>query len=127
MVTKSLEIKSMSYYFWDHKIYIENFDPRLLKLDKKESLINIDIYYIGYVTKKKIYNINTVNPLYSLIHAVEGYVEAMVGYNDRNLVITSTDDYEIINENKVDSVTDKNIVIPSSDENKKWLSKLNEL
>ena len=90
MVTKSLEIKSMSYYFWDHKIYIENFDPRLLKLDKKESLINIDIYYIGYVTKKKIYNINTVNPLHSLIHAVEGYVEAMVGYNDRNIVITST-------------------------------------
>ena len=79
------------------------------------------------MTKKKIYNINTVNPLHLLIHAVEGYVEVRVGYNDRNLVITSIDDYEIINESKVDSVTNKNIVIPSSDENKKVLSKLNEL
>ena len=79
------------------------------------------------MTKKKIYNINSVNPLYLVIRAEEGYVEAMVGYNDRNLVITSIDDYEIINENKVDSVANKNIVIPSSDENKKVLSKLNKL
>ena len=62
--------------------------------------------------------------MYLVIRGVEGYVEAMVGYNDINLVI---DDYKIINENKVDSVASKNIVIPSSDENKKVLSKLNEL
>ena len=43
-----------------------------------------------------------------------------------NLVITSIDDYEIINENKADSVASKNIAIPSSNENKKVLSKLNE-
>ena len=127
MVIKSLEIKNRSYYFWEDRKYIEDFDPRLLKLDKKESLLNIDIYYIEYVTKKKIYNINSVNPLCLVIRAVEGYVEAMVGYNDKNLVITSIDDYEIINENKVDSVASKRIVIPSSDENKKVLSKLNEL
>ena len=76
------------------------------------------------MTKKKNYNINSVNPLYLVIRAVEGYVEAMVGYNDINLVI---DYYEIINENKVGSVASKNSVIPSSDENKKVLSKLNEL
>ena len=112
MVIKSLEIKNRSYYFWDDKIYIEDFDPRLLKFDKKESLINIDIYYIGYVPKKEIYNINSVNPLYLVIRAVEGYVEAIVGYNYRNLVITSIDDYEIINKNIADSVVSKNIVIP---------------
>ena len=127
MVIKSLEIRNRSYYFWDDRIYIEEFDPRLLKLDKKESLLNIDIYYIGYVTKKKIYNINSVNPLYLVIRALEGYVETMVGYNDGNLVVTSIDDYEIINKNKVDSVASKNIAIPSSNENKKVLSKLNEL
>ena len=127
MVIKSLEIKNKSYYFWDDRIYIENFNSRLLKLDKKESLIIIDVYYIGYVTKKKIYNINSVNPLSLVIRAVEGYVEAIGGYNYKNLVITSIDDYEIINENKADSVASKNIVIPSSDENKKVLSKLNEL
>ena len=127
MVIKSLQIKNKSYYFWDDRIYIENFNPRLLKLDKKESLLNIDIYYIGYVTKKEIYNINSVDPLHLVIRAVEGYVEAMVGQDSRNLVITSIEDYEIINENKIDSVASKNIVIPSSDENKKVLSKLNEL
>ena len=79
------------------------------------------------MTKKKIYNINSVNPLYLVIHAVERYVEVIVGYNDRSLVITSIDDYEIINENKVDSVANKNIVIPSADEDKNVLSKLNEL
>ena len=51
MVIKSLEIKNRSYYFWNDRIYIEDFDPR--KKDKKESLLNIDIYYIGCVTKKK--------------------------------------------------------------------------
>ena len=112
MVVKSLEIKNRSYYFWNDRIYIEDFDPRLLKLDKKESPLNIYIYDIGCVTKKKIYNINSVNPFYLVIRAVEGYVEAMVGYNDRNIVITSIDDYQIINENKVDSVAGKNIFIP---------------
>ena len=79
MVIKSLEIRNKSYYFWDDRIYIENLNPKLLKLDKKESLLNIDIYCIEYVTKKEIYNINSVNPLYLVIRAVEGYVEAMVG------------------------------------------------
>ena len=88
------------------------------------------------MTKKEICNINSVNPLYLVIPTVEGYVETIVGQDSRNLVITSIDHYEIINENKVDSVAsknivihsrDKDIVIPSSDKNKKVLSKLNEL
>ena len=79
------------------------------------------------MTKKKIYNINSVNPLYLVIHAVKRYVEVIVGYNDRSLVITSIDDYEIINENKAECVANKNIVIPSADEDKNVLSKLNEL
>ena len=32
-----------------------------LKFDKK-SVMDINIYYIGYVTKKPEYNINSVNP-----------------------------------------------------------------
>ena len=52
MTIKSLEIKNRSYYFWDDRIYINEFDPKLLKLDKKESLLGLDIYYTGYVTKK---------------------------------------------------------------------------
>ena len=64
MVTaKQLNIKTRTYYFYDDLINLKDFDPSLLKLDKKSSM-GISIYYIGYVTKKSEYNINSVNPLY---------------------------------------------------------------
>ena len=53
----------------------------------------------------------------------------MVGYNDRNLVITAmdnNDDY-VVSDTLIDSVVSKNIVILSTDENKKVLRKLNKL
>ena len=55
----------------------KKFDPRLLKIDKK-SYKSIDIYNIGYITKKKIddgKNINSVNPLHLNIDHVSGYIE----------------------------------------------------
>ena len=54
MVVKVLEIKYRSYYFWDDTVNIKDFNPGLLKLDKKSSSIGIDIYFIGYITKKAI-------------------------------------------------------------------------
>ena len=39
MGVKLLEIKNRSYYFWDDTIYIENLNPKLLKIDKK-NIIN---------------------------------------------------------------------------------------
>ena len=63
---KQINIKSRSYYFYNDIIDLENFDARLLKIDKK-SYKNIGIYNIGYITKKKIEdceNIYSVNPLY---------------------------------------------------------------
>ena len=51
MVTKQLNIKSKTYNFWNDLINLKDFDPRLLKLDKNSSM-DINIYYIGYVTKK---------------------------------------------------------------------------
>ena len=53
MIIKQLNIKNRTYYFYDDIINLKDFDPSLLKLDTKESLLNIDIYYIGYVTKKQ--------------------------------------------------------------------------
>ena len=50
-VNGSKTTKSRTYYFYNDLINLKNFDPNLLKLDKKESM-NINIYYIGYVTKK---------------------------------------------------------------------------
>ena len=66
MATKQLNIKKRTYYFWNDLINLKDFDPKLLKLDRKSS-IDISIYYIGYVTKKSEDYINSVNPLYLLI------------------------------------------------------------
>ena len=104
----------------DDTIYINDFDPKLLKLDKKESLLDIDIYYIGYVNKKDIYNINSVNPLYLVIPSVEGYVEGIIICDNRSLIITSIDnngDYVNI-ASPIDSVVSRNVVISSVDKNK---------
>ena len=50
MVTKQLNIKNKTYYFYNDLINIKDFDARLLKLDKKSSR-SLGIYYVGYVTK----------------------------------------------------------------------------
>ena len=65
---KEIYIKNQSYYFFDDMINIDNFDPNLLKIDKK-SYKNIDIYYIGYITMRNsdYVKIKSVNPLYLII------------------------------------------------------------
>ena len=62
-----MNIKNRTYYLLD-------FDSSLLKL-YKNSLKIIAIYYIGYITKKDEYKINSVNPLYLLAGEVDGFIE----------------------------------------------------
>ena len=50
---KELNIKNQTYYFFNDIIDIRNFYSNLLKIDKKPYK-NIDIYYIGYITIKKM-------------------------------------------------------------------------
>ena len=52
MVTKQLDIKNRTYYLFNDLIWLHEFNPNLLKLDKK-SFKNMNIFYIGYVTQKK--------------------------------------------------------------------------
>ena len=90
--TKQINIKNRTYYFYNDTINVENFHARLLKIDKK-SYKDIDIYNIGYITKKKIddcININSVNPLYLGITHVNGYIEEKG--MDKYLVFDSTDE-----------------------------------
>ena len=75
---KDIDIKNSTYYFYDDRVNIKDFDSNLLKLDKK-SFKNIAIYYIGYITKKDKYKINSVNPLYLLAHEVDGFIEEIEG------------------------------------------------
>ena len=71
---KQINIKNRTYYY-------------------KKSYKDINIYNIGYVTKKKIgncMNINSVNPLYLGITRANGYIEE----KDMNkyLIFNSTDE-----------------------------------
>ena len=61
---KEINIKNRTYYFFDDMINIEDFDPNLLKIDKK-SYKNINIYYTGFITMKNsdYVKIKSVNPL----------------------------------------------------------------
>ena len=74
MVLKEINIKNRTYYFYNDITNLKDFDPTLLKLDKK-SVMDINIYYIGYVTKKPGYNINSVNPLYLNIKELDGFID----------------------------------------------------
>ena len=101
--TKQINMKNRTYYFYNNIIDLKNFDVRLLKIDKK-SYKDINIYNIGYVTKKKIgncMNINSVNPLYLGITHVNRYIE--------------------------EKGIDKYLVFDSTNENKELLKKYNDV
>ena len=62
-------------------INIEVFDLNSLKINKK-LYKNINIYYIGYITIKKVddcENIYSVNPLYLIIAEVDDILKKKIG------------------------------------------------
>ena len=66
---------------YNYQIDLKDFDAKLLKNDKKD-YSEIDIYYIGYVTVKKIANCNNINsvyPLYLMINEIIGHFEEKNG------------------------------------------------
>ena len=72
---KQINNKNRTYYFYNDQINLIDFDASLLKVNKKD-YNEIDIYYIGYVTVKKIANcnnINSANPLYLMINEMIGH------------------------------------------------------
>ena len=99
---KQMNIKNRTYYFFDDMINIKDFNPSLIKIDKK-SYKNIGIYHIGYITMKDSdhVKINPVNSLYLIIGEVDGYIE----------------------ENNVN----KYLTFPSTGKNKKVLEKYTKL
>ena len=89
---KQINIKNRTYYFYNDMINIKNFDPNLLKIDRK-SYKSIGIYNIEYITIKKIddcENIYSVNPLYLIVNHANGYIEEK-GVN-RYLIFDSPDE-----------------------------------
>ena len=81
---KQIDIKNRTYYFYNDQIKLKDFDAGLLKVDKKDQN-KIDIYYIGYVTIKKIANCNNINSvklLYLMINEMNGHFEEESGNKD---------------------------------------------
>ena len=70
MVIESLKIKSKYYYNWDVIVYIYDFDEKLVKITKRESRIDANIYYIGYIFKNDI-----IKPLYLTVNRLFGHIE----------------------------------------------------
>ena len=89
MNIKSLKIKTRTNYNWDDIVYINGFDSNLLEMIKRESRIDANIYYIGYVLNRN-YDYNTINPLHFIINRLIGYVEEIEGSNNKYLVVTKS-------------------------------------
>ena len=83
MSIESLKIKNQSYYYWNDIVYIDDFDIKYLKINKRESRVGIDICYIGYV-------------LYKLEYITNSVVPKINGSSDRYLVIDKSN-IEVIN------------------------------
>ena len=87
MSIESLKLKNQSYYYWNDIIFIDDFDIKYFKINKRESQVGIDIYYLGYVLYKLEYITNSVRPLYLGIKSLLGSVEKINGSSNRYLVI----------------------------------------
>ena len=105
---RQINIKNPIYYFYNDIIDFKNSHARLLKVDKKD-YNEIYIYYIGYVTVKKIDNCNNINGV-TILYLM---IDEMIGHFECNSV-------EAKNLNKY-------LVLDDVDENKEVLKKYEEV
>ena len=95
---KQIDIKNRTYYFYNDINDLENFNAKLLKIDKK-SYKGIGIYNVGYDKKKEIgdcMNINSINHLYLNITHSNGYIEEK-GVNKFLLLDSTVENKELLN------------------------------
>ena len=82
---KQIEITNRTYCFYNDIINTEEFDSNLLKTDKKLYKY-IDIYYIGYITIKKLVIVK--------IFKIEWHIEPHACYKCHDVLMTA---YELKN------------------------------
>ena len=88
---KELNITNRIYYYFNDIIDIKDFHSNLLKIDWKQYK-DINIYYIGYITIRKIgdcKNIHSVNPLHLMIHCATRYFKEK--YSEKYLILDLTE------------------------------------
>ena len=89
---KQMNTKNRTYYFYNDMINIKDYEPNLLKIDRK-LYKDIGIYNIGCIAIKEIddcENSYSVNPLYLLVNHENGYIEAK--NENKYLIFDSTDE-----------------------------------
>ena len=84
MSAKSLKIKNESMFYSNDISQLNNFNIQLLKINKRESKENNNIYYISYKINKPEHNINN---LYLVVDHLCGTIEKINESKDRYLVI----------------------------------------
>ena len=80
-MVKDINIKHRRYCFFNDVIELKDFDSSLSKITRWSNK-SITVYYVSYITIKKISecdNIKSVNPLYLMICGVIGHTEEKNG------------------------------------------------
>ena len=80
MGINSLEIKDRTNYDFDNICYIDDFDVNSLRITKKESIIDANIYYTRCALNL---DDDTIIPLHFLIDCLIGFIEEIDGSNDK--------------------------------------------
>ena len=91
---KQSNIKNRTHYFYNDQSDLKDFDARSLKVDKKDYK-EIDIYYISYVTVKKIANCNNINSVRPLCLTIDEMVGHFEGKNEIKYLVL-----DVVDENK---------------------------
>ena len=84
-------------FYPNDMIQLHNFDCQLLKINKRESRENNNVYYISYKINKPEHDINSINNLYFVVDHLYGKIEKSNGSKDRYLVINED---SLMNEKK---------------------------
>ena len=87
MDIKSLEIKNKTNYVLNNISYIDDFNVNSLRVTKKESRIDANIYYIRCALNP---DDDTIILLYFFINDLIGYIEEIDGSSDKYLIVVSS-------------------------------------
>ena len=87
MVINSLEIKDKANYDLDNIGYIDDFDVNSLKITKKESRFDANIYYARCALNL---DDDIIIPLHFLIDRLIGFIEEIDGSSDKYLIVVNS-------------------------------------
>ena len=87
MGINSLGIKDKTNYDFDNICYIDDFDVNSLRITKKESRIDANIYFTRCALNL---DDDTIIPLHFLIDRLIGFIEEIDGSSDKYLVVVSS-------------------------------------